>query len=109
MTCDAWDVVTVPFPFTDHSGQKRRPALVLSPRRFNAEGHSVMAMITTKRHSPWPGDVEIAHLAAAGLRTACIVRVKIFTLDNRLIVRRIGAVAAADKKAIRTSLRQQLW
>ncbi|MPZ17273.1 MAG: type II toxin-antitoxin system PemK/MazF family toxin [Luteitalea sp.] len=109
MTCDAWEVVAVPFPFTDRSGQKRRPALILSPRRFNAEGHSVMAMMTTKRHAPWPGDTSIANLDAAGLRTACIVRLKIFTLDNRLIVRRIGSLAAPDKKAIRASVRQHLW
>jgi mRNA interferase MazF len=109
VTCDAWDVVAVPFPFTDRGGQKRRPALVLSPRRFNAESHSVMAMITTKRQSTWPGDTEITHLSAAGLRTACIVRLKIFTLDNRLVVRRIGALAAADKKAVSAGLRRHLW
>lgn len=109
MTCDAWDIVAVPFPFTDRSGHKRRPALVLSTRRFNAEGHSVMAMITTKRHPPWPGDVEIANFGAAGLRTACIARLKLFTLDNRLIVHRIGTLAAADRKAMRASLRRHLW
>jgi len=65
--CDRWDVVAVPFPFTDQPQTKRRPALVLSAWYFNRAGHSVSAMITTKGHRPWPGDAEIQDLEAAGL------------------------------------------
>src|SRR3712207_3275011 len=79
VTCDCWDVVVVPFPFTDKAGTKRRPALVLSSRAFNEHGHTVLAMITTKFHFPWPGDTSITDLVTAGLRSPCIVRLKLFT------------------------------
>jgi len=101
---DRWDVVVVPFPFSEKGGRKRRPALVLSNREFNRAGHAVLAMITTKGHDPWPGDCEITDLEAAGLPRPCIVRMKLFTLDNRLIQRRIGELSEADHKRVQRSL-----
>ena len=59
MTCELWQVVVVPFPFTDRATTKRRPALVLSAKAFNRNGHSVLAMITSASHRPWPGDTPI--------------------------------------------------
>lgn len=67
MTCDAWQVVVVPFPFTDRSTAKRRPALVLSGRGFNGHGFSVLAMLTSASHAPWPGDTPVSKLRPAGL------------------------------------------
>ena len=103
------DVVKVPFPFTDRHTQKNRPALVLSNRRFgDSSGHSVMAMITTARHSGWPLDVPISDLDKAGLPIACIVRMKLFTLDHRLIAGRLGTLAATDQTAVHRALSELL-
>ena len=84
-----FDVVVVPFPFTDKAATKRRPALVLSDSAtFNQRaGHSVMAMITSAVENIWPHDVSIADLKAAGLSVPCSVRFKLFTMDNRLVLR----------------------
>ena len=98
VTCDPWDVVVVPFPFTERPGAKRRPAVVLSNREFNRHGHTILAMITTRAHRPWPGDTEIADLEASGLEVPCIIRLKLFTLDNRLVLRRLGRLSAADRE-----------
>jgi mRNA interferase MazF len=98
--CDPWAVVVVPFPFTDTGGAKRRPAVVLSETEFNRHGHSVLVMITSSTHAQWPGDVEIRDLDAAGLKVSCIVRLKIFTLDNRLLLRRIGGLAEDDRERL---------
>ncbi|MBI3796525.1 MAG: type II toxin-antitoxin system PemK/MazF family toxin [Deltaproteobacteria bacterium] len=108
MICDLWDVVVVPFPFTEKAGAKRRPALVLSSKAFNENGHTVLAMITTKSHAPWPGDINIEDLSLAGLQLPCIVRLKIFTLDNRLIIRCAGRLAEKDRKSVENSLRLYL-
>ena len=76
MTYDAFDVVVVPFPFTDRATTKRRPALVLSPKlTFGALiEHSVLAMITSAANAPWPLDVLITDGASARLRATSIVR-----------------------------------
>jgi mRNA interferase MazF len=57
-----FDVVVVPFPFTDNSTTKRRPALIISEQiAFNTPMQkSVMAMITTPTHQPWALDVNIS-------------------------------------------------
>ena len=98
MICETWDVVIVPFPFVERSGTKRRPALVLSKTSFNEGGNTVLAMVTTRAHQPWPGDTPIVRLDEAGLNVSCIVRLKLFTLDNRFIVRRIGHLSAVDRE-----------
>ena len=106
MICEPWQVVVVPFPFTDRATTKRRPALVLSAKQFNGHGHSVLAMITSASHQPWPGDTRLSDLKAAGLTTESLVRLKIFTLDNRFVVRRLGTLAAPDRLAVSTKLRR---
>jgi mRNA interferase MazF len=97
--CEAWDVVVVPFPFTDRAAQKKRPSVVLSRSSFNRRGFTVMAMITTAE-TGWPGDTPIVELKSAGLHTPCIVRLKLFTLDNRLVLRRAGRLGAADQSKV---------
>ncbi len=108
MICDAWDVVAVPFPFSERPGTKKRPALVLSRQAFNKAGHTMLAMITTRAHRAWPGDVEIAGLDAAGLPLPCIVRLKVFTLDNRLFIRKIGSLTPADRRQVSSVLKSYL-
>lgn len=105
VTFERFDVVVVPFPFSDRRAAKRRPALVVSDRRCNrTHGHVILAMITTARDSSWPSDTEIADRDAAGLKARSVVRLKLFTLDDALIIRRIGALAEQD----RTNVRQVL-
>jgi mRNA interferase MazF len=101
-----FEVVVVPFPFTDRAAAKRRPALVLSSAdTFNrAAGHSVMAMITSAAGSTWPLDVALSDLTAAGLPSASIVRMKLFTLDHRFVLRRAGRLAPRDATAVEASL-----
>ena len=97
---EPFSVVVVPFPFTDRDTTKRRPAVVLSNSIFNASaGHSVLAMITSAKNSNWLHDVNISDLNSAGLSSASIVRMKLFTLDNRLIIRKAGVLADSDQQA----------
>lgn len=107
MICDAWDVVTVPFPFTDRVAAKKRPVVIVSRKAFNRDGQTLMGMITSSGVR-WPTDCALRDLASAGLSTPCVVRLKLFTLDNRLIVKRIGRLAADDRKRVASALRSIL-
>jgi mRNA interferase MazF len=103
--CERLDVVVVPFPFVDAARSKSRPALVLSTSTFNeANGHAVLAMITRAERTQWPSDHPIADLERAGLPRPSVVRWKIFTLDDRLLMRRIGRLSSPDAKACRVAL-----
>lgn len=52
-------------------------------------------MITDARNPPWPSDVSLNDLPAAGLRFASVFRCKLLTLDAGLILGRIGRSLAA--------------
>jgi len=108
VTYNAFDVVVVPFPFTDKTTTKRRPALILSDARaFNLQvGQAVMAMITSAKNSDWPLDIEICDLPAAGLPSPSIIRMKLFTLDEKLILRKAGKLADPDQERVIIALRQ---
>ncbi len=105
MTCKPYDVVVVPFPFSDRRASKRRPALALSSEAFSVDsGHTVLAMITSAAHPPWPMDVPI-DAGEAGLRAPSKVRMKLFTLDNRLILHKTGRLSEPDRRALATAVR----
>ena len=108
MTYEPFDVVVVPFPFTDSAQTKRRPALVLSQHTNfgNKIGHSVLAMITSQKNAPWPLDCEIKNKKQSGLPAPSVVRMKLFTLDNRFIIRKIGQLSDSDQNKVKQSLSQ---
>ena len=106
--CEKGSVVVVPFPFVDRRGAKRRPAVVLSSRQFNRAGHTILSMITTSAHRSWPGDSVIRDLNSAGLRVSCIVRLKLFTLDNRLLLERLGELSDEDASRLDAAVSHSL-
>ncbi len=108
MKIPQFSVVTVPFPFTDINAAKRRPALVLSNSTGFSDviGHSVLAMITSSKNSPWPLDTEIKNLSLAGLPAPSKVRMKLFTLDHRLILSKLGALSVSDAENVRAAIRK---
>jgi mRNA interferase MazF len=74
--------------------------LALSSESFSDEsGHTVLAMITSAGNAPWPMDVMI-DAGQAGLQASSKVRMKIFTLDNRLILHKTGSLTRMDQRAV---------
>jgi mRNA interferase MazF len=106
---DAFDMLVLPFPFTDRAAEKRRPAVALTARSVNAAtGHTVCAMVTSADNAPWPHDVVIRELGPAGLSAPSLIRLKWFTIDNRLILRRAGALGSKDRRALLQVIRGAL-
>ena len=76
--------------------------------RFTSKGQSVLAMITSASHYDWPLDVNIKDLDSAGLPSASVVRMKLFTLDDKLVMRKAGALARQDRTSVSATLRKLL-
>ena len=107
MICDHWQVVAVPFPFMERPAVKRRPALIISTKEFNAiNDHSVMAMITTAMLETWPSDYALVKSREAGLKVDCYVRWKVFTLPNAMIINKIGELADEDRETLTIKARK---
>ena len=77
----------------------------LSGRTFNQNGHSLIAMITTS--GSWPLDIAF-DWASAGLSTASIIRLKLFTLDNRLLIRILGKLKEHDLETVERNFHRTL-
>lgn len=67
-----------------------------------------MAMITSAKNASWPLDTSITDLKKAGLPAKSVVRMKIFTLDHRFVLEKIGNLSEGDKKAVSKSLKESL-
>ena len=104
-----YSLVRVPFPFTDRQAQKRRPALVLSDPSFQRRsGHLVLAMVTSAQQSTWPLDWLIQDRNGTGLSQPCLVRFKLFSLDERLILGGLGELSPVDRQGVAQCLSQLL-
>ena len=98
---EVWDVVKVPFPYTNRPVLQRRPALVVACHA--ADGRPALLwvlMITSAAHRRWRDDVEITDLAIAGLPAPSIVRpTKIATIEAA-DAERVGHLPDPDRHAI---------
>lgn len=102
-----YSIVAVPFPFTDVAKSKKRPALVISTEEFQKEnGHASLLMITSAKHTEWFGDFVISDLKAAGLSVDSFVRQKIFTIDLRLIEKKIGSLSKKEIDSVKLLLKK---
>jgi mRNA interferase MazF len=103
------DVVLVPFPFTDLTAAKPRPALVVSTDAYNAAGQDVLiAAITSSAAPPRPNEHRVTRWRAAGLVRPSTVKAVIGTVRWTLIRRRLGRLAETDQQAVDAKLRSML-
>ncbi|MBM2812459.1 MAG: transcriptional modulator of MazE/toxin, MazF [Chloroflexi bacterium] len=101
------DVVLVRFPFTDLTGAKLRPALVLA---LSGTPDVVLAFITSQplpeSHANaviWPADPEFL---GTGLKVVSTVRLdKLATLRRDLVLRRLGRIGPATGQLVARALR----
>jgi len=99
------DVVLIPFPFTDLSGNKTRPAIVLAER----ESDVIVAFISTRFHYKEETDILILPTSENGLKKDSLIRVsKIATLEKSLVLGRLGALNAAIITQVNEALKQIL-
>lgn len=104
-------IVLVPFPFTDLSGHKRRPALVVSPAGFHRED-LVLCAITSQvppRLSRWEVALNAGDVVGQRLPRPSVIQAgKLFTVHGSLILGRFAQVRA-EKLAETLALLQDLF
>jgi mRNA-degrading endonuclease toxin of MazEF toxin-antitoxin module len=104
---DFGDVVLVPFPFTDQSGIKKCPAVVVSSAAYNVSCPDLILMAITSQSRATPGfaEVTIAEWQKAGLLKASVIKPVITTVERRLLLRRLGQLEQKDRAELQQSLR----
>ena len=110
------DIVMVDHPFSDASGSKVRPMLIVqSDSRNQLLNHTVVAMLTTNLTFVGSDptqvlvDIGTAEGAASGLNASSAIRCgNLFTLHGQFILRKIGFLPAALMKQVDASLKLAL-
>jgi mRNA interferase MazF len=101
-----WDVVVVPFPYSERLAEKRRPALVVSSAKLHRLGFLWLVMITGAAKQRRLGDIVISDLQAAGLPGVSMARTsKVATVEPARVLRRIGAIAKPERTGLAQSIR----
>jgi mRNA interferase MazF len=97
------DVVLVPFPFTDQSGIKKRPAVVVSSHGYNASRRDIVIMaITSQVRTPLGfGEAMVGDWQSAGLVKASVLKPVFTTIEQSLVLRVMGHLSDADSKTLR--------
>lgn len=89
------DLILVPFPFSDQSGRKVRPAIIISNNSFNNDSEDVLVVGVTSNFSKDLYTISLNNndLEEGKLITNCCIKVEnILKLDKELIVKKIGKI-----------------
>jgi mRNA interferase MazF len=93
------DILLLKFPFTDLTGFKKRPALVLLD---NNDNDILVCRITSQAKDSYY-DMELQDWHSSGLKLSSIVRLhKIATLNISLIERKMGSLSNSDLNQVKT-------
>lgn len=102
-------VVVVNVPFSDQTGSKPRPALVVSAERFHRTLPDVIVCPISSQpryfRRPGPGDCLLRNWQAVGLRHPSTVRI---SNHKGLIDRVLGSVRGEDLTTVGRGLREAL-
>jgi mRNA interferase MazF len=97
------DIVLITFPFTDLSGSKLRPAIVLVVNKLDI----TVCFITTQISFHESTDVEITPTQKNGIKQPSLIRTsKIATLDKSLAKGLIGELSSTEIKLLDANLRK---
>lgn len=91
------DIVLIPFPFTDLTGLKNRPALVL----ISAEDDVTVAFISSQIKSYSETDIQIQTSVINGLKKTSVIKIsKLATLEKDLVLGKLGILSTVNLKLL---------
>jgi mRNA interferase MazF len=104
------DVVLVPFPFTDQTTTKKRPAVVVNSAAYQAERPDLIILAITSqiRSAPSVGEAPVTHWQEAGLLKPSVFKPLLATIENTLVLQQLGKLADPDREQLRAILRNIL-
>jgi mRNA interferase MazF len=100
------DLVLVPFPFTDQSALKRRPAVVISSYAYHQARPDLLIMAVTSQQPSTlsVGEVQVQDWRGAGLLKPSVLKPVLTTIDPALVLKKLGRLTLTDQAALRQAL-----
>lgn len=100
------DLVLVPFPFTNLSTTKKRPAVVVSSSAFHQARRDLVILAVTSQARPSSvfGEAAVIKWKEAGLLRSSVLKPVLATIERGLVLRRLGRLEKEDRRALRLLL-----
>jgi len=100
------EVILVRYPFSDLSGSKVRPAIVVNASHISQD--VIIVPLTSKVSPLLAGEFLLADWKAAGLNVASAAKRGVYTVHQSLVIKSIGSLSATDASSLNNSLRDWL-
>ena len=95
------DVVLISFVFTDETGAKQRPAVIISSDAYHRQRReTIISAITSKIDRILAGDHLVSHWQDAGLLFPSVATGIIRTIKQSMITRKLGSLSRDDLREI---------
>ena len=100
------EVILIPFPFTNQTGGKKRPAVVVSSDAYHTHRPDLLIMaITSQAHTALDfASFAIGDWQAAGLLKPSFAKPVLTTLEQSLVIRSMGHLTPPDRQTLRNML-----
>ena len=106
---DFGDVVLVPFPFTDQTTSKRRPAIVISSEALSTQSSRYHLDITSQAKPAGSfGEVPVDEWKKPGLLKPSVIKPVVGSIEKSLVIRKLGRLEEPDQKKLRSALKSIL-
>lgn len=104
------DVIPVPFPFSNQTATKKRPAVVISSSLHNEKSNDVVILPVTSKadKSSDIGECLIADWQSAGLLKPSAAKPAISTIEQVLVLKKLGSLSANDLASLDQTLKALL-
>jgi mRNA interferase MazF len=105
-TYDFGDIVLVPFPFTDQTTTKKRPAVIVSSDAYNQQRPDIILMAVTSqmRSIGYFGDVTVSQWQPAGLLKPSVIKPIFTTVEKGLVLKKLGRISEKDRSVLQEAI-----
>ena len=102
------DIILVPFPFTDQTTVKKRPAVVISSAAYNHSRDDLIIMAVTSRlhQVNKPGEELVSDWQGAGLLKPSVFKPILATIETTLVLKRLGSLQFEDCRTLGQILKE---
>jgi mRNA interferase MazF len=104
---DFGDVLLVPFPFSNQTTVKKRPAVVVSSRAYNISRPDliILALTSQPAASNLFGGTSLSNWKGAGLLKPSVFKPILATIEKSLVIQKMGRLHASDQKTLQRVLK----
>lgn len=104
------DIILVPFPFTDQTTVKKRPAVVVSSEEYNNGRPDLIIMAVTSRLHQVDrlGEKLVTDWQGAGLLKPSVFKPILATIESSLVLKQLGRLQDEDRHALKSILKEIL-